>query len=349
MSKTVPMDTAQTRDRTRDASSSPAVPRRESAPTGRESPVPSLAVDLAGITFVHPILAASGPLGFGRELQSVVDLRSFAGFVTKSVTVEPRQGNPRPQVVPTEAGWLNSVGLANHGLAVFLTKELPFLRTLKIPIIVSMAGETVAEFVTLAEWLSDAGGVDGLEINVSCPNVARGLVFGVDPRLTYEVVHSVRRATALPLFVKLTPNVTDITVIGRAAEDAGADGLSLINTVVGMALDIHTRRPKLGTATGGLSGPAIKPIAVRMVWEVARSCHLPVIGLGGITTADDVVEFLIAGARAVAVGSAAIDRPEIATALREGVSSYLVAHGLTDVKHVIGSVDGAPSGRRVDQ
>ncbi len=310
----------------------------------RARAVPSLAVDLAGIKLAHPILAASGPLGFGRELQSVIDLRTFAAFVTKSVTVEPREGNPRPQVVETEAGWLNSIGLTNHGLAVFLTKELPFLHTLGIPIIVSVAGESLQEFQTLAEWLTKEPAVAGLEVNISCPNVARGLIFGVDPRLTYELVRHVRGITPLPLFVKLTPNVTDITVIARAAEDAGADGLSLINTLVGMAIDIHRRRPKLGTATGGLSGPGIKPIALRMVWDVARTCRLPVIGLGGIATADDVVEFLVAGARAVAVGSAAIDRPQIATELREGVGQYLISHGFADVDEVVGSLDGVREG-----
>jgi len=303
-------------------------------------------VDLAGIKLAHPILAASGPLGFGRELQSVIDLRTFAGFITKSVTVEPREGNPRPQVVQTEAGWLNSVGLANHGLAVFLTKELPFLRTLGIPIIVSVAGESLHEFQTLVEWLTPEPAVAGFEVNVSCPNVARGLVYGVDPRLTYELVHHVRGLTPLPLFAKLSPNVTDITVIARAAEDAGADGLSLINTVVGMAIDIQSRRPKLGTATGGLSGPGIKPIAVRMVWEVARACRLPIIGQGGIATADDAVEFLVAGACAVAVGSALIDRPQIAPELREGVSRYLVNQGFADVGEIVGSVD---MGRRDDR
>ncbi len=303
--------------------------------------LPSLTVEIAGIRFAHPILSASGPLGFGRELQSVLDLRAFAGFVTKSVTVEPRGGNPRPQVVPTEAGWLNSVGLANHGLAVFLTKELPFLRTLGVPIIVSLAGETLQEFRTLAEWLSAESAIAGLELNVSCPNVMRGLAFGVDPHMTYELVHSVREISRLPLVVKLTPNVTDIRVIARAAEDAGADALALINTVMGMAIDVQTRRPKLGTPTGGLSGPAIKPIAVRMVWQVAQTCHLPVIGLGGIATADDVVEFLLAGASAVAIGSAAIDRPRIATELHDGVRQYMLDHGVADLRQLVGALDAA--------
>ncbi len=299
---------------------------------------PSLAVEVAGIKFAHPVLAASGPLGFGRELRSVIDFRTFAGFVTKSVTLEPRSGNPRPQVLKTDAGWFNSVGLQNHGLAVFLTKDLPYLRTLGIPIIVSIAGDTVAEFAALAEWLTKEEGVAGIEVNVSCPNVADGLTFGVDAQRTHELISSVRRCTSLPLLVKLTPNVTDIVVIARAAETAGADALSLINTLVGMSIDVHTRRSRLGTLTAGFSGPAIKPLAVRMVWQVAQACSLPVIGMGGIATAEDALEFLIAGARAVAVGTAAIDQPQIATSIREGLEHYLHEHGVT-LQELIGTLE----------
>ena len=303
-----------------------------------ESRIPSLSVEVAGIKFAHPVLAAPGPLGFGREVQSVVDLPSFAAFVTKSVTLDPRPGHPYPQVVPTVGGWLNSQGLPNHGLAGFVTKDLPFLRTLRIPLIVSIAGETVREFVTLAEWLSREEGVAAVELNVSCPNVDRGLIFGVDPQLTREVVAAVRAVCTRPLFVKLTPNVTDIVSIARAAEEAGADALSLINTLVGLAIDIQTRRPKLGAGTGGLSGPAIRPIAVRMVWEVARHCQIPVIGMGGIASAQDALEFLIAGARAVAVGSAVIDRPGVAAEIRAGLERYLQEHQVHDIVDVIGSV-----------
>ena len=304
-----------------------------------EPRTPSLSVEIAGIKLSHPVLAAPGPLGFGREVQAVVDLGMFGGFITKSVTLEPRAGNPHPQIVQTEAGWLNSLGLPNHGLAAFLTKDLPFLRTLGIPIIVSVAGETVQEYVTAAEWLSQEDAVTALELNVSCPNIDRGLIFGVDPALTSELVGAVRRVTSRPLFVKLTPNVTDIVAIALAAEEAGADALSLINTLVGLAVDVQTRRPKLGGTTGGLSGPAIKPIAVRMVWQVARACSVPVIGMGGITSADDALEFLIAGARAVAVGSATIERPAIAAEIRDGLGRYLLEHGMSDVREVIGSLE----------
>lgn len=315
---------------------------RHAAATGQAGQLtevlpPSSAVQIAGINLRHPILSAAGPLGFGRELQSVIDPRTFAGFVTKSVTVEAREGNPRPQIVRTEAGWLNSVGLTNPGLAMFLTRELPFLRTLGIPIIVSIAGESVQEFETLTEWLSGERDIAGLELNISCPNVHCGLAFGVDPKMTYELVRRVRTATSLPVFVKLTPNVGDITVIARAAEEAGADGLALINAILGMAIDVTTRRTKLGTPTGGFSGPGIKPIAIRMVWEVARATHLPLIGIGGITTADDVVEFLLAGAHAVAVGSAAINRPQIASELESGLREYLTTHGVASVGDLVGA------------
>ncbi len=302
------------------------------------SRIPSLAVEIAGIRFAHPILAAPGPLGFGREVQAVLDLRAFAAFTTKSVTLHPRAGNPYPQVVQTEGGWLNSLGLPNHGLAGFVAKDLPFLRTLAIPIIVSIAGETVEEFVTLAEWLAQEDGVAAIEINVSCPNVDRGLVFGVDAQQTRDLVAAVRGVCPRPLFVKLTPNVTDVVPIARAAQDGGADALSLINTLVGLAIDVHTRRPKLGGITGGLSGPAIRPVAVRMVWDVVRHCALPVIGMGGIASAEDALEFLLAGARAVAVGSAVIDRPGVAADLTGGLVRYLQQHEMSDIAEVIGGL-----------
>lgn len=299
---------------------------------------PSLSVEIAGITLSNPVLAAPGPLGFGREAQAVVDLRAFGGFVTKSVTVEPRVGHPYPQIVQTPSGWLNSLGLPNHGLAGFITKDLPFLRTLGIPIIVSVAGESVEEFATLVEWISREPGVAAVEVNVACPNVRAGLTFGVDPDLTNLLIATLRPRCAYPLFAKLTPNVTDIVAVARAAEDAGADALALINTITGLSIDVEQRRPKLSAVTGGLSGPAIRPVAVRMVWEVARACRIPVIGMGGIATAEDALEFFIAGARAVAVGSAVIDSPAVASQLCEGLTGYLVRHGLASIIDVVGSL-----------
>lgn len=317
----------------------PSLEARISNTEPRHPGSPSLAVEVAGIRFAHPVLAAPGPLGFGREVQSVVDLRSFAGFITKSVTVDPRPGHPRPQVVRTPAGWLNSLGLPNPGLAGFLTRELPFLRTLGIPVIVSLAGESIDQYVTMAEVLADEDGVAAVELNVSCPNVDRGMVFGVDPVLTAELAGAVRRVFPRPLLVKLTPHATDVVAVARAAEDAGADGLSAINTLLGMVVDVSTRRPALGGVTGGLSGPAVRAVAVRVVWEVARACRIPVIGMGGIAAASDALEFLIAGARAVAVGSAVLDAPAVATEIRLGLERYLAACGLTDIGQIIGSLE----------
>ena len=298
-----------------------------------------MGVEIAGIRFENPVLAAPGPLGFGREVQSVIDLRAFGGFVTKSVTVEPRAGNPYPQIVQTPSGWLNSLGLPNSGLAAFITKDLPFLRTLDLPIVVSVAGESVDEFVTLVEWVSQEPGVAAVEVNVACPNVRAGLMFGVEPSLTYELISTLRPHSLRPLFVKLTPNVTDIAAVARAAQDGGADALALINTILGLSIDVDRRRPKLGGVTGGLSGPAVRAVAVRMVWEVVSACRIPVIGMGGISSAEDALEFFIAGARAVAVGSAVIDNPSVAPQLCEGLAGYLEKHGLSSINDVVNTLD----------
>lgn len=324
-----------TRDRT--IAESPQPERSGAEPRAAGS---SLEVEISGIRFAHPVLSAPGPLGFGREVQSVMDLRAFAGFITKSVTIEPREGHAYPHMAKTEGGYLNSLGLPNLGLAGFLMKDMPFLRTLGVPIIVSAAAHTVAEFLTLVEWLSREPGVSAVELNVSCPNVEAGMTFGVDARLTYELVSALRPVTQLPLWVKLTPNVTDITVVARAAQDAGADALSVANTVTGMAIDVRTRRPKLGGITGGLSGPAIRPVAVYLTWQVARACTIPVIGTGGIATADDALEFLIAGARAIAVGTAVIDSPGAPTQIRHGLETYLEQHGLRTLNEIIGTLAG---------
>ncbi len=304
-----------------------------------EPRTPSLAVEVAGIPLAHPVLSPPGPLGFGREVQSVVDLRSFAGFITKSVTLHPRSGHPYPHIVATDGGWLNSLGLPNHGLAGFIAKDLPFLRTLGIPIIVSVAGDTAADFVTLAQWLDQEDGVAAIEANISCPNTYDGMAFGVNASATSALVAALRRVTARPLFVKLTPNVTDVVTIARACEDAGADALSMINTLLGLAIDVVRRRPKLGAVTGGLSGPAIRPVAVRMVWEVAQVCRIPIIGMGGIATADHALEFIVAGATAVAVGSAAMDRPTVASEIRAALEAYLIEQQISDIRELIGSLE----------
>lgn len=308
----------------------------------------SLATEVAGIRFANPVLAAPGPLGFGREAQNVVNLRAFGGFITKTVTVEPRAGNPYPQMARTDSGWLNSLGLPNKGLAAFLTRDLPFLATLGIPIIVSVAGHTVDEFVTLVEWVGQESAVAGIELNLSCPNVDDGLTFAVDAHATRDLLVRLRSLTTKPLIAKLSPNVADIVAIARAAHEGGADALTLINTLTGLAIDVETRRPRLGGITGGLSGPAIRPIAVRMVWEVVRAVPLPIIGVGGVASASDALEFMIAGARAVAIGAAVIDRPTVAEDVVAGLADYLQRHQLESLSRIVGTLDTQPPTTRAE-
>ncbi len=300
---------------------------------------PDLSVELAGLRLSNPVLCAAGPLGHGREVAQVYDLRAFGAFVTKSITLEPREGNPRPHLVRTEAGWLNSVGLRNPGLAAFLSKDLPFLRTLGIPVVASVAGHSVEEFRTLAAWLGEAEGVAALELNVSCPNVTDGLLFGADPARLAALVAAVREVTDLPLFVKLAPDFLDPVRAARAAVEAGADALTVTNTLPGMAVDVRTRRPKLGGVTGGLSGPAIRPVAVRLVWEVARAVPVPVVGVGGVTSWEDAAEFFLVGARAVGMGSALLENPRAHLEVIAGLRDYLKTLGVASVCDLVGALE----------
>lgn len=296
-----------------------------------------LRVKIAGIPLKNPVMTASGTFGYGNEFTPFFDLNALGAIIVKTVTMHPRPGNAPPRIAETPGGMLNSIGLQNVGIDGFLKQKLPFLRTLATPLLVNVAGKSVEEFADLAKRLSDAEGVAGVELNISCPNVAGGLDFGTDPRLTYEVVRSVRQATSLPIIPKLSPNVTDVTVIARAAADAGADALSLINTIVGMVIDLRSRRPKLPGATGGLSGPAIRPIAVRMVWEVVQAVKIPIIGIGGIMTGNDAVEFLLAGATAVQVGTANFLDPLAPVKVLAGIETYLTRHKFDAVTQLIGS------------
>jgi dihydroorotate dehydrogenase (NAD+) catalytic subunit len=288
---------------------------------------PGLKVNLGGIELATPILAASGPFAYGHQYRELIDFKNLGGLIVKGVSLEPWPGNPPPRLAETPAGLLNAIGLQNPGLSYFLENELPLLKNYSPRLIVNIVGCTVDEYAAVASGLSSAGGVDGLEINISCPNIkAGGLAFGTDPALTYEVVSAVRRQTTLPLLVKLSPNVTSITDIARAAEEAGADALSLINTLSGMLIDIEEKRPMLGNIFGGLSGPAVLPVALKMVWQVAEAVSIPILGMGGITSAEDAIQFILAGARAVAVGTGIFYNPNLPGLIKEGIIDYMIRH-----------------------
>jgi len=304
----------------------------------RTPPSVNLAVEVAGIRMQNPVLTASGTFGYAQEFEQHLDANRLGALVVKTITRLPRPGNPAPRIVETPAGMLNAIGLQNVGMDAFIREKLPYLRRLAPPLIVNVAGESVEDFRELTKRIGDQEGVAGIELNVSCPNVAGGLDFSTDPKLTYQVVKAAREATHLPVIPKLSPNVTDIRAIAKAAEDAGADGISLINTLVGMAIDIRTRRPKIANVTGGLSGPAIRPVAVRMVWQVARAVKLPIIGMGGILTGEDAAEFLIAGATAVAVGTANFIDPTNAVKVITGLEQYCLASGISDIRQLVGSL-----------
>ncbi|PRR68687.1 dihydroorotate dehydrogenase [Neomoorella humiferrea] len=298
----------------------------------------NLAVKIAGLSLKNPVMPASGTFGFGEEYAPFIDLNRLGAIVVKTITLKPLIGNPPPRLMETPCGLLNSIGLQNPGLDVFLREKLPYLRQLSPPLIVNIAGKTIDEYAELAERLSAAEGVAALEVNISCPNVREGgIVFGTVPAMAARVTAAVKSHTHLPVIVKLTPNVTDITEIARAVEDAGADALSLINTVRGMAIDIKTRRPALASIVGGLSGPAVKPIALYAVWQVAQVVKIPLIGMGGITSAQDAVEFLLAGATAVAVGTASLVNPKALVEIIDGLERYLLEEGFGDVKELIGA------------
>ena len=300
---------------------------------------PNMAVRIGGLHLKNPVMTASGTFGYGQEYAPFVDLNSLGALVVKGLSLKPRPGNPPPRIMETRGGMLNAIGLENVGVAAFIAEKLPFLRELDVVVIANIFGETVEEYRTVAELLTKAEGVDALEINISCPNVREGgVAFGVDPAAAAEVTREVKRGTDLPVIVKLTPNVTDVSVIAASVEEAGADAISLINTITGMSVDIEKKTPHLYNVTGGLSGPAIKPIALRMVWQVAKKVSVPVIGIGGITEARDAIEFLITGARAVQVGTANFVNPRATVDIIAGIEAYLENHGLADVNDLIGSL-----------
>jgi len=299
-----------------------------------------LSVTISGLRLKNPVLTAAGTFGYGEEYAPYLNLNTLGAIITKGISLTPAPGNPPPRICETPAGMLNAIGLQNCGLNAFIAEKLPFLRTLSTTLIVNFWGRTQREYQEMAKRLSDLPDIGGLEMNISCPNIKQGgISFGSTAKDAFAVVSAVRKIASLPLMVKLSPNVGDIGAIAESVEEAGADAISLINTLYGMAIDVETRRPRLGNVIGGLSGPAIKPVAVRMVFEVARRVKIPVVGVGGIASAEDALEFLIAGARAVQVGTANFIQPDVTLDIIQGIERYLVQHGMKSVKEVIGSIE----------
>jgi dihydroorotate dehydrogenase (NAD+) catalytic subunit len=303
---------------------------------------PRLEVEVGGIRMKNPVMTASGTFGYGEEFSPFIDLDKLGAIVLKGISLKPKRGNPPPRIIETPSGILNAIGLQNVGVEVLINKKLPYLQKFTTPVIINISGDTLEEYVELARKLdniSQEKGIAGLEINISCPNVQKGgMVWGTEAQLTYKVVNNIRKVTTLPLIVKLSPNVTDIKVIAQAAEEAGADALSLINTLVGMAVDVSLRRPKLANISGGLSGPAVKPVALWMVWQVFQTVNIPIIGMGGIMKAEDALEFIIAGARAVSIGTANLVNPKAAIEIIKGIEEYLVENKIKDINELVGSL-----------
>jgi dihydroorotate dehydrogenase (NAD+) catalytic subunit len=312
--------------------------------------MPDLSVDLVpggkrSLTLRNPVMTASGTFGNGLEYARIFDIQQLGAIVSKAITRKPRKGNVQPRIAETAAGMINSIGLQNIGIAAILKDVAPVWATWDVPVVANIAGETVNDYAELAARLDGVPGVSGIEMNISCPNVESGMEFGVDPRAAAEVTAAVRRQTGLPLVVKLTPNVNDIVGIAQSVVDAGADALTLINTYPAMKIDVRTRRPALGWGSGGLSGPALKPIAIRLVYLVARAVNVRIIGCGGVTTSEDAVEFLMAGASAVQVGTATFTNPHAALDVLEGLEAWLRDNAIERVGQIVGTAlpDATPA------
>ena len=298
--------------------------------------MPNMEINLSGVKWKNPVTTASGTFGSGREFEEYFDLNILGAITVKGVSLKPWPGNPPPRVVETFGGMLNSIGLQNPGVKDFIKDDIPFLRGYTAKIIVNVWGHKIEDYVAVIECLTEAD-VDMLELNISCPNIAEGgMVFGTDAKLTQDLVSRCKKAARQPLYVKLTPNVTSISEIAKAAEAAGADGLTLINTLLGMKIDINRKRPLLGNKMGGLSGPGIMPVAVRAVYQAYEAVKIPIIGMGGISSWEDAIEFFLAGARAVAVGTAGLINPMAAPAVIEGIEAYLIRHGYECIEDIVG-------------
>ncbi len=301
---------------------------------------PRTAVEIAGVRFKNPVLTASGTFGYGLEFANLMDLNSIGGIVVKGLSMTPIKGNSPPRIYETASGMLNAIGWQNIGATEFVTKKLPALRNYDTNIIVNIVGFELDDYLEVTRFLNDCPGISALELNISCPNVKKGgFHFNKNPKDTFTITAETKKASRrLPLWVKLSPNVTDIREFATACQDAGADAISVINTFVGMAIDVEKRRPRLRFLTGGLSGPAIKPIALRMVWEACRTVKIPVIGVGGIASAEDALEFLIAGARAVQIGTANFYQPDVSQRVALGLQEYCRSHKIDDINEIIGSL-----------
>ncbi|MBM3252177.1 MAG: dihydroorotate dehydrogenase [Candidatus Omnitrophica bacterium] len=298
----------------------------------------NLSVKIGKLKLKNPVMVASGTFGYAEEFASLMDLRRLGAIVTKTITLKPKIGNPPPRTVETAAGMLNAIGLENPGVKVFIKEKLPIFKKIGIPIIVSISADSDQEFVELAKILNKTAGVSAIELNLSCPNLGSERMVAQSDRATYRVVKAVRKVTSLSLITKLTPNVTDIGLIVRAAVAADTDAISLINTFLAMVVDADTQKPKLANITGGLSGPAIKPIALRMVWQAAQTAEIPIIGMGGIMNTKDALEFIIAGATAVSVGTGNFINPKLTIEIIEGIKKYLKQNKIKDIKNLIGSI-----------
>jgi dihydroorotate dehydrogenase (NAD+) catalytic subunit len=300
-------------------------------------PDPNLSVTIGKIKLKNPVMVASGTFGFGEEYEDFFDLNQLGAIISKSISLKPMMGNPPPRIFETEGGIINSIGLQNPGFYDFIKNKLPYYKKIKTHLIINLVGNTQREYVELAKRFDEVPGISGLEMNISCPNVKQGgIVFGSDPKMAYHLVREVRKATKLTLIVKLSPNVTDIGLMAKGVEEAGADAVSLINTLRAMAVNIHSRKPELGNIIGGLSGPAIKPIALRMVWEVSCRVKIPVIGIGGIMKAEDAIEFILVGASAIQIGTANLVNPRTGIDVINGIKKYLIQNKIENVQKLTG-------------
>lgn len=298
-----------------------------------------LGVKIGKIKLKNPVMVASGTFGYAKEFEKLVNLAGIGAIITKTVTLNPKQGNLMPRICETPAGMLNAIGLQNEGVDDFIKEKMPYLSKIGVPIIVSISGNNIDEFFILARRIDKIKNISGIELNISCPNLKNKRLVAQDNKTTYEVVKAVRKVTNKTIITKLSPNVTDIVEIAEAAENAGSDAVSLVNTFLGMAIDIDTRKPRLGNITGGLSGPCIKPIALRMVYEVSRNISIPVIGIGGIMNSDDAVEFMLAGAMAIQVGTANFIEPGICGKIAKGIEIYLKKHKIEKIEDIVGNLD----------